>query len=268
MSFLKQKDFLLLLLFIIIFIGIRSIHFADSLNFSSDQAAFSIRAYQIFKNHELVLLGPPTSINFQGRQIFQGSIIYYFLLLFLLAGKFDPILSSYIFMLFCSLMLIPLFIGTKLLINKTSAWFMLIIYTLLPYYIDYTKFLWNPNFKLSLSPLLILLMGCHKIKQRSILLFFIGALSGLLTQFHFQFFLVITGLIIYYLFSLKQKQKILFLILGYFIGLSPILLFEIRNNFYNSKTLILYLTNIHSAVNTLNDFQNYGHYLLSISFFV
>lgn len=258
---------MLITFFIILFIAVRSIHFAESFNFSSDQGSFALKAYQIFKDREITLLGPATSLNFEGHQIFQGSIIYYFLLIFLLIGQFDPAAASYIFMIFCSLMIIPLLYGTELLFGRKPAWFMVIIYTAFPYFIDYTKFLWNPNFQLALSPLLILAMGVYRKSNSKVFLFIAGVLSTLILQFHYQFLIVVFAVSVFYFMSLSKKIDLSILFFGFIVGIFPILLFEIRNNFYNSNTLILYFTNLKATASTQNDFENYSHYFLSITLF-
>lgn len=259
----KYREVLLLLVLIAAFIAVRSLNYATSFDFSSDQGAFAVKAYTLFQNREFTLIGPTTSINYDDRQIFQGSVIYYFLLVFLLLGQLDPINSSYIFMLFCALMIVPLFIGVKLLINKHAAWFVIIIYCFLPLFIDHTKFLWNPNFQLSLSPLLILMMGLYKKKPDNFRLFFIGVLAGLLLMFHYQFIIVMIGLTIFY--AITQKKKRLFFIIGgYLLGFFPILFFELRNNFYNFNTLIFYWQNLDAVLANQKGAGAHAHYYLSI----
>src|SRR3990167_11553891 len=106
---------IIILFFIVLFIFIRSINFSQHLNFSFDQAWGATRVFEIWKNKEFTLVGPGSSIVVKGKQILQGSINYYFYLIFLLLGNFDPIISSYLFMLFAAVMAIPLFYGMKLL---------------------------------------------------------------------------------------------------------------------------------------------------------
>src|SRR4030066_40777 len=90
---------------------------------------------KIWKNKEITLVGPGSSIVVRGKQILQGSINYYYNLIFLLLGKFDPIISSYLFMLFAAIMTIPLFYGVGFLVNQKTAVFVLVIYSLFPLYI-------------------------------------------------------------------------------------------------------------------------------------
>ena len=123
---MKKSEIILLFLFLCLFIGIRTVNFTEYLNFSFDQAWSSTRVLEIWRNKEITLVGPGSSIVVNGKQILQGSINYYFNLIFLLLGNFDPIISSYLFMLFAGLMIIPLYLGVRYLFNKNVAFFIVI----------------------------------------------------------------------------------------------------------------------------------------------
>lgn len=265
----KCKEALFLTGIIVLFIIIRSINFNYHLNFSHDQGQFSSEALNIYNTRSIVLIGPSISYDFEGREIFQGSAIYYFLLVFLIIGKFEPVLSSYIFMLFASIMVIPLYYGIKQLQNNKSAIYLTIIYALFPFYVDYTRFLWNPNFQLVLLPFFIYLMGTYKTKKKHIVLWLIGVIAGFLMQFHYQFIFIILGLIIYYFLIKKDSFKNFMLFCTCIaIGLTPLILFEIRNNFYNIRTIILFISNYSHLINNASQTMLAPHYFLSISFFI
>src|SRR5258708_22188291 len=183
-----KNELVLLFLFIIVFIFVRSVYFTEHLNFSDDQAFQATDVLQDYREHKIPLIGNQIdSVRYKGHYIYQGPTYYYMLFPFLLLANFGPITSSYLFMLFCSLMIIPLYYGMKLLINKQTALLMLIVYTLLPYYVSYTRFQWNPNYQLSLLPILILLMGLFKKNNSTKLFIIIAIFLGILFQFHYQF---------------------------------------------------------------------------------
>ena len=79
------------------FVLIRTVNFKHFFSFVYDQANFSTTALEIFRERRVQLIGPSISIHYGGREIFQGSVIYYFFLLFLLLGGFEPKLSTYIY---------------------------------------------------------------------------------------------------------------------------------------------------------------------------
>lgn len=267
MNFNKfRKEWLLLLVFIIIFIAIRSINFAEHLNFSFDQGWGASKILELWKNKKITLVGPGSSLIANNKPVLQGSIIYYFNLLFFLLGDFDPIKSSYFFMLFCALAIIPLYFGVKMLFNKKAALLTVVFFALFYLYVDFTRFFFGPNFQLSLLPLLIFFMGIYQKTKKSIYLFFVYFLNGILLQFHYQFIIVIIVLSIYYLVKSKKKQAVLFLMTaGFAIGFSPMIIFELKNKFYNTKVFFEYL----QAPKKTN-FALHPHRYLSISlmFFV
>jgi len=253
-----NQRFLIVLTLIIIFILIRSVNFAEHLNFSYDQGWGSTRVLEIWRNKEITLVGPGTSLIAESKEILQGSVIYYFQLVFLLIGRFDPVISSYAFMLFCSLMIIPLYFGVKNLVNKNAAIMVSVIYALFPLFIDYTIFFFGPNFQFSLFPILVYFIGLEKIKKSNLRLFLVFFSAGFLLQFHYGFLLIDLALLIYYLMKSKNKlSSIIISLLGLSIGFLPMIIFELRNSFYNSKILMLYITTPHNNI----DFSHPHRYL-------
>lgn len=264
---LFQNKYFVLSLFIIFFVVIRSFHFTSALNFSFDQGHGFTRVLEIWRNKDITLVGPASSISVDNKQLLQGSIIYYFTLIFTLLGKFDPIISSYIFMLFSSLGIIPLYSGMKKLANQKAALLMIVIYTLLPMFIDYTRFFFGPNFLIPLSTILIYLMGLYKTRPKNIYLFLIFAYTGILLQFHYQIAIILLILFLYYSFLKFFNVKSTFIMLGGFcVGFSPMILFELKNQFYNLHVIGNYLFS--SKPHSGTPFQILPHRYLSISIFL
>jgi hypothetical protein len=260
------KEFLLLAFIIGLFILLRSVYFTDHLNFSADQAEQSADVLQYYRDHKVPLIGNPiNSTVYEGHYMYQGPGYYYMLFPFLLLTNFDPINSSYLFMLFCALMVIPLYFGMKMLVNARAATIMVLIYALAPYYLNYTRFHWNPNYQLALLPLLILLMGLYKKNKSPWIFFLMSALLGFLFQFHYQFILIILGVGIYYFVIKRVSPKLLLHFFGgLIIGVAPLLVFELRHEFYNINTLILLLTN-YDKVTKAGSITT-PHYYISLSF--
>ncbi len=255
---------LLVILTVGIFIAIRSIHFTSYLNFSNDQGLFATEALKMYQAKKPTLVGPPVSMSLDGRQIFQGPLTYYEFLFFLILGNFDPVASSYFFMLFAALMVAPLYYGSKMLFGRRSAMILTLVYTLFPFYIDFSRFLWNPTFQFALLPLLLLLMGFFKKIKNNWIFLGLSILLGALLQYHYQFALVIAALLIYYIFFTKiDRKQILLYFIGIGIGFSPVILFELRNQFYNTTTALLFLQK-YSEIKFVGGGKD--HYYLSLSF--
>ena len=198
---------LTIVFFIFLFIFIRSLNFTEHLNFSFDQAWSSTRALEIWRDKEFTLVGPGNSIVVGGKQILQGSINYYFLLLFLILGNFDPIISSYLFMLFSAFMLVPLYYGVKMFYNHKTAVLIIAFYSLVPLYIDFTRFFFGPGFQFSLIPLLILFAGLYKQSKKLIYLFMAFFSIGVISQFHFATLIFFPLFLFYFIKKNYLKEK-------------------------------------------------------------
>lgn len=262
-SLLKELLFLIIILFG--FILIRSFYFTEHLNWSQDQADSAIAALKIWREKKLTLIGPQISATYDGRLLFQGPITTYLFLIFLTISNWEPIIASYLFMITAGLMIFPLYYGMKKITNQKTALISIILYSFLPYFINYTRFLWNSTFQLSSLPLLIFFFARYKNKPNNINSLIVGFFLGLLTQFHYQFLAIVFIFFIY--FVAKEKInfiKILLLIFGIIIGLSPLIIFDIKHNFYNLQTAILFLKNW-SKVDKPGSLTT-PHYYLSISF--
>lgn len=266
MKKLFRKELMLLVLLVASFIFLRSVHFTEHLNFSADQAEQSTDVLQYYRELKIPLIGNPiNSTVYEGHYMYQGPGYYYLLFPFLFLTNFEPIASSYLFMLFCALMIIPLYFGMKLLINTRAAIFMTLIYVLAPYYLNYTRFHWNPNYQLALLPLVILLMGLYKKHKSKKIFVLLSILLGFLFQFHYQFLLVIIGIAVYYFIIKRESPKLLLhFFAGLIIGVAPLLIFELRHEFYNIQTLILLIENYDKV--TKAGGLTTPHYYLSLSF--
>lgn len=264
---LKLELIVLTVLFIL-FLVIRSIYFAEHLNFSGDQATHSTIVMKLWEDKKITLIGNQiTSLRLGERMIFQGPFVYYFMMIFLVIANFEPITASYLFTIFCGLMIFPLYFGIKKLIGKNSAMILVIIYSFYPYYLEYTRFLWNPNSQFSLIPILIFLMAKLKDNRTYFRMILMAIFLGLMLQLHYQFVFVIIGIFIYYIFVEKISLKYsLLYIAGIIIGMSPLILFEVRNSFYTTNTIFLFLNNRDSLQGVPS--SSTPHYYLSISFFL
>lgn len=264
-------EFGILIFIIFVYIFFRWINLEHFLNFSADQGAHFLKVFQLFNDRKIELVGPPISLSYVGKYIFTSSIYYYIMMPILIISKWDPLNSSYLLILLGSVMVIPLYIGVKLLLGRRQAIFVSTLFAILPFYIDYSRFFWNPNLQFILTPILIYFIGLYARSKKTIFLFLISFCSGVLLLFHYQYFLIMFGLIIYYLFlgeKLSRKQTLLFLF-GFILGFSPMLLFELRNNFYNLQTLYLYIgKGSYIFKKTTSSIISTPHYVLSSSLFI
>jgi hypothetical protein len=233
----KTKSKILIVLLVGCFFFLRLYKIGERVNFSMDQGLFLLRSFEIYQNKEITLIGPTASPLVNGHHFFQGPLIYYSIIFLMLISGWNVIVASYFLVFFNFLALIFLYLAIKKIFNKKIATITSLLFIFLPVSINFSNFLWNPNFLLILTPIFIFL-GSKSINNKNYWWFLIwGILGGICLQFHFQFVLILF-LTFLFLFFKKQNWKNIFLFIsGTIIGYLPLLIFDLRNNFYNIRTI-------------------------------
>lgn len=264
-NILPEAIFLIVL--VLLAISLRSMHFMGALNFMQDQANDSLTALDAIRNHKILLIGSHTAYTYAGRLLFMGPLLIYTYGFFGWLGGFDPAVATYFFMITSCLMIIPLYIGLKMLFNHKTALIMSGLFALFTYYTDYTRFLWNPNFQFAFTPLIFVTMGLFKKTRKSRWNLVSGLLTGLLLQYHFQFVLVLLAVFVWVAFWPTNRIKnIILFILGFAIGWLPYIVFEIRHSFYNVQTVLLFVTHLSETLKSVQS-KNIAYYWLTPSLF-
>lgn len=232
--------------FLIFLIGsfffLRLYRIEERVNFSMDQGMFCVRALEIWKNKEITLLGPAASPKVDGRQFFQGPLIYYSIIGIMLISAWDPIRASLIMVVLNFFGLAFLWMAVKEIFDARVAKTAVVIWTFLPMIINFSNFIWNPNFLLFLTPVYLYLLTKTVIKRDCLWFLGIGIFCGMCLQFHFQMGLLIIGTAGFLMFKRVEIKNFFIWGIGVATGYSPLLVFDLRNNFYNIRTTWLWLT--------------------------
>jgi len=239
---MKRKVLIALIILTFCYLFLRLYKIEQHVNFSDEQGKFLLTSYNIWKNKILTLLGPPTSFNYEGRYFFQGPIFYYLLIPPLLLGDWNPIFGSY-FIIFLNLFAVYLiYFSVRKIAGGTAAFISALFFSVLPDTVYYTQFVWNPNFLPVISSIIMALLVDVISIKKPLKMFFLGFFLGLALQFHYQ--IILLGLLILGYLFFKEKigfKYLMILLIGFVVGYLPIVLFEFRNNFYNTKTIIFLL---------------------------
>jgi hypothetical protein len=259
----KLGFFWLIVLVFILFICIRFIHLPQSMGFGSDEGRDFLTTWRMIENRDFAVLGPPSQYSLNGRGFFFGPAPYYTILPALLAGNWSPLfVSYYLIVLNAVILLISLYLLRRQVKDKwvLSLFAFFCIFT--PIVIDYTRSYWNPYFMFPISLLLLplLVMSKHIQTQKKYFFGLIGFLFGLGLQFHYSFIFAIVIGVIWLLINRKLSiVSLVTLMAGFILGFLPIIVFELRNNFYNLSTLFLVFT---SSAASQNQFSFNGYYYL------
>jgi len=239
---LNQQGYLLLIL-IILYLVVRIYHLPQVVNFSMDQGSTLLKIYELWQTKKLTLIGPESSLKtINGLSFFHGPWIYYFLLPFMLVGNWNPLFGSYAFIILNLLALIIFFISINNHFGKKIAFISALFFVFDFNSIRFSQFLWNPNFLLFTSSLLIYFWLEVIRKPRALYFLLTGLIFGFSLGSHYQ-----TTLILFIFFGFMLYKKLSFkyylsVISGLCLGLSPLLLFELKHNFYNLRVIYSILT--------------------------
>lgn len=260
---LRPAEICVLIFLTILYLFLRLYHLDQHVNYSDEQGKFLLTTYQIWHDRRPTLIGPPTSFSYDGRYFFQGPAMYYMLIPAMLLGNWEPLFGSYLIIFLNLIAVFAIYFATRKLSNSFGGFVAGLLFVIFPETVYYTTFVWNPNFLPFITSLvLVLLVGIGPFST-GVRLLLTGFLLGFALQFHYQIALLIILVFLYLGFLKKLKAPLLALLAGILIGYAPIIIFEFRHQFYNTKTILLLLEN-----NAFSEGEATSYYFLSfISFF-
>ncbi|HSX18671.1 MAG TPA: glycosyltransferase family 39 protein [Candidatus Saccharimonadales bacterium] len=217
---------------------------------------WQIRNYQVFLGDEgrdmivmrtMILekrptfLGPTASVG----GFYLGPIYYWMAAPFLLISNYDPVGPSIMVAIIGIATVLLLYKFLKETLGFWSAIQTAFLYATAPLIVRYSRSSWNPN-PLPFFALLMIYAIYRGIKNDKLLNFlFAGACFGIAIQLHYLAIMLIpvTALIVFVNTSFKKWPLIITLMFaGSLITFSPFLLFEIKHNFPNFKTIYEFVT--------------------------
>lgn len=241
LNFLKEYSLVLIILVAAAFL--RFYRISESMTFLGDEGRDVIIAKHILEG-KFTLLGPRASAG----DFFLGPIYYYLISPFLWLTKLDPVGPAIMVAIFGVMtVFLVYYVGKKIFDVKTGL-FAASLYAVSPVIIAYSRSSWNPNPVpfFSILSLYLLYLG---VKKNSLKLFFIvGVLLGITIQLHY--LAVFLGVIVFVFVIFGSRyvekrfdfsgltKKYLAIFLGFLLGLSPFLAFELKHGFPNMRTII------------------------------
>ena len=242
--------YLLIIFFIgVLFFSFRLVHLPETVNFGADQGLQMLEIWDRYQKKQFTLIGPYSSFQVEGRQLFFGPSPYYLSMPILILGKWNPLSMSYFMVIFTFLSALTVYIidGWVNQNRKRAILFLLLIASIPPT-IEYSRFYWNPNF---LMPITLMILSCiiyFRKNSSQAVVFLIGLLLGFGMQFHYSFILTIISIFVW-LFWERRRIRVNWLILlfGAIIGFSPLIIFDARHDLYNLRIVWSFLRNERSS---------------------
>lgn len=199
---------------------------AGYMTFLGDEGRDAIVVMHMIVNHKFTLLGPTASVG----GFFLGPIYYYFMLPFLWAWHLNPVGPAIMVALFGVATVWLVFEVGRELFDAQAGLFAAALYALSPLVIAYSRSSWNPN----LVPFFSLFLVYMLFKKKYI---YAGIALGIGLQLHylFLFMFVFTALWV------RDIKRLFMIFLGFLVGYSPFLAFELRHGFPNTLSVIRFV---------------------------
>ncbi len=223
---------------------LRLYRISDYMTFLGDEGRDVLIAKGILEGN-FTLLGPRASAG----DFFLGPIYYYLIAPFLWLYRLDPVGPAVMVALIGIATVFLIYKVSKEFFNFKTAVFASALYAVSPLVISYSRSSWNPN-PMPFVSLLTLYLTYKAVKIPSFKkLLAVGILLGIALQLHYlaTFLIAIVGVYILVTnFYLKRERSVLLsffgkILIGFIIGFSPFLIFEIRHGFPNIRTILSFI---------------------------
>ena len=238
---LSSKNSLILIAIFLLAALVRFYNFPNRVTFWSEQARSLIVSADYLKTPSL--LGQPYFVrqDTNSHVLYAGAIFNYSLIPLLFISNYDPITITIFFTLLNIFTGLIIYLVAKRMFGRGVALLSCILFLFNDWMIYHSLFIWIYN-PLPLLGMLILFFGWRYYRKRRLPgVFMLGLLGGFGVSLQF-LFLPITLAVLVFL-ALRSKKKVIdtaFYFLGVIIGNLPMVLFDLRHNFYNTRTLFQY----------------------------
>lgn len=243
------RNYATLAVFLIIILAafLRLNKISDYMTFLGDEGRDVLVVREILRG-DLTLLGPRAS----AADFYLGPIYYYFMAPFLFFSNYHPVGPAIMVALFGIATVFLVFKIGKEFFGDVAGLFAAALYAVSPLVITHSRSSWNPNIWPFFS-ILTLYFAYKGVENKSLrFLALSGLLLGIALQLHY-LSIFLGGILVFFLlfsvlFSDKKARNYIVLAKGYFalllgfaLGFSPFLFFEIRHSFPNTKTIINFI---------------------------
>lgn len=243
MKLIINKTNLFILLIILAAAFLRLYKIDSYLNFLGDEGR-DVMVVRNILHGDLTLLGPRSSAG----DFYLGPIYYYLMAPFLLLSGFHPVGPAIMVALFGIATVYLVYQVGRDFFSKSAGLIAALLYAISPLVIIHSRSSWNPNVMpfFSIAALYIAYKGIER--KNLYLLGFSGVLLGIAMQLHY-LAIFLGGILFFYVLivellskgatnrAIELVKKYAAIFVGFILGFSPFLLFEIRHGFPNTKTI-------------------------------
>ena len=256
----KKFNFTIIVLIAILLIAafFRLYQIRDYLVFLGDEGRDALVWKHMLVDHKFTLLGPTASVG----GFYLGPIYYYLTLPFAWASHLDPVGPAYFVSILGVATVYLVYLFGRRYLNRTIGLTAAFLYSFAPLIVRYSRSSWNPNPLpfFTLAGLMLVYEGVKKNKLFWSLL--AGICLGIAWQLHYLALILAPIYLAIVLIeskkfnlSFRRNKLCLFVIwnlsfisIGWLIGFSPFLVFELRHGFPNTRTIFEFITRPQGAI--------------------
>lgn len=244
-------------------------HFEKLMTFYSDQELFMREVWEMVDQRQLRLIGPMVITKMtEGRGFFIGPVFYYLLAILSIIASWNVILITKVLISVWWLAAL----GTAIWLGKKFSWFSGLavygIFAVYPLSVDFSRLIWNPSF-LPLISLFFFIFWVKFYREEKVRHWFLmGLFFGLGLSFHYSAFLWLVLLLLLWLVKIWQRRSHswffgwLIFGAGTVCGNLPMVIFELKHNFYNLRTILIFFQE--RLFRGEGDISLGGYYLFSL----
>lgn len=220
---------------------LRMYRIPEYMTFLGDEGRDVLVVKRMIVDGKWTLLGPTASVG----GFFMGPIYYYFMLPFLWLWNLDPVGPAVMVAAIGVISVFLVYLFGKRMFSERIGIFASSLYALSPVVIAHSRSSWNPNIVPFFSILLFYILWSIGQRKKFGLLFVVGIICGIGVQLHytFLFLCVVSGLWILWIGGISKRMWKYWglVILGFIVGFSPFLAFEIRHQFSNTQAILRFV---------------------------
>ncbi len=244
-----NRSLVLLVVILLIASFFRVYQLRDYLVFLGDEGRDALVWKRMVLDHKFTLLGPTASVG----GFYLGPVYYYLALPFAWTANLDPVGPAY-FVSFLSLATVYLvfMFGQKYLGSSTIGLIAAFLYSFAPLIVRYSRSSWNPN-PLPFFTLAGLMLLYEGMKRQKLPLSLLAGISlGITWQLHYLALILAPIYLVIVLVYRQNLKSIIYnlgsVFIGWILGFSPFLAFEIRHSFPNTHTVWEFITRPSGAI--------------------
>lgn len=173
-----------------------------------------------------------------------GPIYYYFMAPFLWIWNFNPVGPAIMVALFGIATTYLVFLVGKKIYGWEISIVASLLYSVSPLIVSYSRSSWNPNIIPFFAILLFYFLWDVVANNNQKRMFWIGIMLGIGLQLHYSFlslFGVVALWFLYYKRTVSYVKQYAIGVIGFIVGFSPFLAFEVRHGFMNIRSILMFV---------------------------